>query len=697
LEEYICLIKLQCYTIALLIGKDYYIIGGILMSNKKKNFLKTFACFSLLSLSTSSIALATKNTQDFTNVITFGDSFANGHTSPVSVMPVNTYAKTLAEQLGFAFTRNENNFAVGGHSSKHLVGGIATDPFGAVTDFGRGDINTYLTRKGKFGTNDLVIYAPLSSEYIFYDRIATAGGFLYDVFSEAGGVNSDVDSLIASGKAVNFADVESKVINGSLAVNAENFPVLFSRFLNQTENNAQNFVQLATLNGANYILVGNHYNDELRQPMRVSGAGNLREEFYNIFSREIGRAQVRGALKVPQANIILWDEANLIQELVDNPSKYLTLQEQALGNYVSDSNRKTGVFDTTSHATQPVNNIKRQFVYSVITSPTLVSLLRESPLSFGMKTAERNLVLAQGFANTGQVENNIAASADAPNSSDKFAIQVFGDFGKSRTGTFSKKTLGFKDDSAVDVGMGLNYKIRDNLLIGTRIGYAETKTKFVADRGKAKIREQAISLHGVYSFEKPMFVYASAGIGRLNYNITRDIALGLATHKEQGKTSGNHLFTTLGTGYRFDFARNISATPFVAGHYQSVTMKNYSEKGTSSQKTSTQMEFNIPKRESVMGEVGLTLATDFSIKESVNLTPSFTVSYLHDWKDPISQQVQGRNVSEYRYFKVPAYKVRKSNMQIQGDVLTEINNKYKVGLNVSARPTGRVKSLVSRS
>ena len=52
---------------------------------------------------------------------------------------------------------------------------------------------------------------------------------------------------------------------------------------------------------------------------------------------------------------------------------------------------------------------------------------------------------------------------------------------------------------------------------------------------------------------------------------------------------------TLGTGYRFDFATNISATPFVAGHYQSVTMKNYSEKGAAGQKTSTQMDFNIPK------------------------------------------------------------------------------------------------------
>ncbi len=652
------------------------------MSNKKKNFLKTFACFSLLSLSTTSIALAAKNTQDFTNVITFGDSFVDGHPLPGSGVMSVTYAKSLTQQLGFTFTRNETNFAGGEHSSQGvLYGGIINGvPYPS-------DINTYLTRKGKFGANDLVIYAPLSSEYVFYDQISKSGGLTGDVFSEGFGVNSDVDSLIAAGKAANFDEVRAKVINGSLAVNEENFPILFTRFFQQTENNAQGFVQLATLNGANYILVGNHYNDELRQP-ELRGFG---EEFYNVISREMGRAQIRGVLKVPQANIILWDEANLIQELVANPSKYLTTDEQLLGNYVSD-NGKTGVFDGTNHATEPVNNIKRQFVYSVITSPTLVSLLRESPLSFGMKTAERNLALAQGFASTGQVQNNIADSADTPNSSDKFAIQVFSDFGKSRTGTFSNKTLGFKDDSAVDVGMSLNYKIKDNLLIGTRIGYAETKTKFVANRGKAKIREQAISLHGVYSFEKPMFVYASAGLGKLNYNIDRNIALGLATHREQGKTSGNHLFTTLGTGYRFDFVRNVSATPFVAGHYQSVTMKNYSEKGAAGQKTSTQMDFNIPKRESIMGEVGLTLATDFSMKESVNLTPSFTVSYLHDWKDPISQQVQGRNVSEYRYFKVPAYKVRKSNMQIQGDVLAKINNKYEVGLNAMARPTGRVKS-----
>jgi hypothetical protein len=44
-------------------------------------------------------------------------------TSPVSVVRVNTYAQTLAEQLGFAFTRNETNFAVGGHNSGNMVGG----------------------------------------------------------------------------------------------------------------------------------------------------------------------------------------------------------------------------------------------------------------------------------------------------------------------------------------------------------------------------------------------------------------------------------------------------------------------------------------------------------------------------------------------------------------------------------------------
>lgn len=75
------------------------ILGGILMSNRKKNFLKAFACFSVLSLSTSSIALATKNTQDFTNVITFGDSFVDSLNSSANTtsVPTGSYAKTLTE------------------------------------------------------------------------------------------------------------------------------------------------------------------------------------------------------------------------------------------------------------------------------------------------------------------------------------------------------------------------------------------------------------------------------------------------------------------------------------------------------------------------------------------------------------------------------------------------------------------------
>lgn len=284
------------------------------MSNKKKNFLKTFACFSLLSLSTSSIALASKNTQDFTNVITFGDSFASGHTSPVSGVRVNTYAQTLAEQLGFTFARNETNFASGGHSSAHLSGWRYAPGGGVIIDYAPGDLNNYLNQKGKFGTNDLVIYDPLSSEIanlyipISDNKVAAAGllgfSFLEEVFGEGlngitGGVfTSDTDTLMNNGQVTGFIDMDAKVVNGNLAVNNTNFPVLFS-YLDITENNAKNFVEKATLNGANYILLGNHYNEALRQ------AFNGSKEFAKAISLEMGKAQIRGALKVPGANIIV--------------------------------------------------------------------------------------------------------------------------------------------------------------------------------------------------------------------------------------------------------------------------------------------------------------------------------------------------------------------------------------------------------
>ena len=93
-----------------------------------------------------------------------------------------------------------------------------------------------------------------------------------------------------------------------------------------------------------------------------------------------------------------------------------------------------------------------------------------------------------------------------------------------------------------------------------------------------------------------------------------------------------------------------------------------------------------------MAEVGLTLASNFAVKENVQLIPSLTVSYLYDWKDPLTTAVKGRNLRDVNYFNVPAYKVQKQNMQIQGDISTNINNRYKIGINASARPTGRVKS-----
>jgi hypothetical protein len=127
-------------------------------------------------------------------------------------------------------------------------------------------------------------------------------------------------------------------------------------------------VEKATLNGANYFLFGNHFNEKLRQGFSL-GAGQYDTEFSKRISLEMGKAQIRGALKVPGANIIVWDESNLIEELTSDPSKYLTSEEQALGNFIIRAGQTSKVFDTTSHATQPVNNIKRQFVYSVITQP----------------------------------------------------------------------------------------------------------------------------------------------------------------------------------------------------------------------------------------------------------------------------------------------------------------------------------------
>lgn len=656
---------------------------------KKGSFLKKMACATALLLSTSSVALAT-NTEDFTGIAVFGDSFAYG----------GTWTQNLTEQLGFTFKNNDTNFAIGGQGSGYIIGGTFDHIGRPRTTTFSSQLDTYLTSKGKFGTNDIVIYNPLASEIAMYETLSS--GF-------TGKIMDDFDQIVTSGLAINRDNAKTKVLEGTLSMDSSNFPNLFS-FLKLTEDNTQAFMQKAIDNGANYILVSNHFNEEfkqsggfiyadtvLQQQMKAMGIpGDYMDipgsiELGGMVSRKIAKAQIRGAQKTG-ANIIVWDNYNLFQELFDDPSKYLTAVDRALGTDVM-VNGKSGIL-AGEHPTTPVHKIINQFVFSVFTSPTLVSTLREIPLASAMKTANLNQTLAQDFALTRQLQSDIAGSSDS-DSDRKFAVQVFGDFGKSKTGKFSKKDLGFTDDSSWDFGVGLNYKATDNFVVGANVEYSETKTKFEADRGNSKIKEKAVSLHGIYSFEQPVFVYASAGYGKLDYDITRSIKLGLATRKEKGTPSGDHFFGTLGTGYRFDVAKNVSITPFVAGHYQSISMDSYAEKGLN--KVSTAMGFNVPKRESIMAEVGVTFAGKVEAAEHVALTPSLTVSYLHDWRNPLTQNIKFRNIKnmdelEINYGHVPGYNVQKDTMKVQGSLLTEIDNKYQVGVNASCRPTGRVKS-----
>ncbi|MFK7973986.1 MAG: hypothetical protein AB8B66_03905 [Rickettsiaceae bacterium] len=276
------------------------------MTYKNKiKILQKLTCACIISLSAASSTLASK-TEDFTGVISFGDSF---------VSRPNSYAQTLTEQLGFAFERGETNFGHGRHGSANMVGGdfpVFSNPAHSVPY--ASDLDGYIAAKGRFGPNELIIYDPLSSEVAnTYDPLSReiggmrnlGVGFVADVFANGLAAftgnpadMSDLDTLTASGQVVDLNDLQDKVVDGSLEINAANFPVLFG-YLGLTENNTQNFVTQATLNGANYIVLSNHYNEALRQALL------LNDDFSGILSQKMAEAQIRGASKVSGANIIV--------------------------------------------------------------------------------------------------------------------------------------------------------------------------------------------------------------------------------------------------------------------------------------------------------------------------------------------------------------------------------------------------------
>lgn len=579
----------------------------------------------LLSSGITHIAQA-KNTEDFTNVFIFGDSFSTK----------GSWADVISTRYGFGYTQNKSGFAVGGATVDDLPNQLAN----------------YNAANAHHDSNALYIIFMGPSDFA-----ASANNYYTAETILAAYVASGGDHLA-------FAQLANQLNSGALT-----FATAFPQTLADIEyraTNISNFIQMLNTGGSKYIVALNYFNNSLRDN------GNFAN--YEYFFDGIWTSQYNKALYnkiqtlAPSANVILVDQNRLLSEVTSSPAKFFVARD------IGGTFNNNGFFDLYAHPTTAGHKILAQYVASIIESPSRVAVVREIPLSTGDAIFQSTRDLATQISYQPLMQT--------------ISYNIVADYSNINSIAFSRKQLGFKTSNVTTGAISVNYHLQEHLNIGAKLNINKNKMDFVYNYGKATVNECLLSLYGIYSFEKPIFIYGNLGGGNLGYVIDRRIPLGQGAHSERGKPTGTHYLAMIGTGYRIPLDEEINLIPYISSNYQSVSMKSYQERGVIK---STTMFFNIPKRESFTTEIGATIERKRNIIDNITLASAATMSYSYDFKDPLKQQIQSRVSDMPRNFVVPSYKVDNSKLYLQGNIDAIIKNKFSIGVHTVIKPLGSLK------
>lgn len=586
----------------------------------------------LIIISFNNFAYA-KTSAEFSNVYAFGDSFSYK----------GSWTENLMQRYETRYKNGENGFATGGANAENLAMQLAN----------------YNTAGASFNSNALYLIFMGSSDaaesynnYYFWGKLNIIDSF--GILRKQDDGSSELD----------MADLKNKIDNNKVNI----FP-----FLNLTINDLNhratllgNFINNISSEGASYIVVLNNFKNTLRWH------GGVNDDYNNYFDK-IWVKLYNNALYAkfndlaPNANIILIDNNRFIDEVINNPNKYFTATDINI-------NKKLWGFFNHYHPTEAAHKLLSQYVVSVIESPSRISMLREIPVSSGIR-----------------LFNNLNSFAQQPPNNEietKYKAQLRGGYAGAKTGALTNKQLGFKRVDVLSGEVMLHTQVSEKLALGVTIAQNKNDIKFVGGNGKAVINETGIVLHGIYNFSNSLFAYAGLGLGSLKYLINRTVPLGIGFNSHQGVTKGKHYMAIIGTGYRHYVREDISLIPYINVNYQAVSINTYKERGDV---TSTTMFFSIPERRSLRTEVGATLESDLKINDSKSITLSLGLSYSHDFKNTMKNPVKASVSDMPRQFVVPAYKADSSYLYIHGGAKALISNKYSVGISGSIKPSGKMR------
>jgi outer membrane lipase/esterase len=278
----------------------------------------------------------------------------------------------------------------------------------------------------------------------------------------------------------------------------------------------------------------------------------------------------------------------------------------ALVSVVTPAQMQSHLFLDGLHFTTAGQTIKADYYYSLLTAPSLISLVAESAVQ-------------SGLARTASLQTQIGYSGQtrAPRSRNAW-------FAAGANSLRLKNAPGFPRISAHPFGgtVGVDYSTSGGMLLGAALTAGGQRQQF-STGGHCNQVDEAVSLY-VATKAGHWWGDAVATAGLMQDSIARQVPLGIFTDRNRADTDGKSLSLALRGGRDFHLG-SITTGPMVGAVLQQVHLDGFTETGTSGV---TALAFGGQTRDARIGQLGWRAAVDAG-----NWRIFADASWNHDWAD----------------------------------------------------------------
>ena len=175
---------------------------------------------------------------------------------------------------------------------------------------------------------------------------------------------------------------------------------------------------------------------------------------------------------------------------------------------------------------------------------------------------------------------------------------------------------------------GIDYRLRDDLLVGLASGYSHTTSTFYGSGGGVQANTWPLTAYGAY-LPKPFYAYGSLGYTLNLFDLEREIAFADLNRTAKSSPTGNQLNAYGETGYDLRVQRLV-LTPAVSLAYSSLWGNGFTESNAGALDLNVSSQNAQSLQTGVGGKIALPIKRD-----STTVVPQIYAFYQHEYSNSI--------------------------------------------------------------